>query len=805
MKTRIYRSKTIQIIIAAFVFAAFSSASFAGNDVVDSAYKRAVTAYESKDYKHALKFFRELQQDYPKSKHAVRCWEYIAQCENILGDPYAAFEAYQKIWDEHKDFNKLSTITKNQMQIANHYRKLKQFKTAIEIYRKILENAPYSESAAVAQYSIAHSMIGREEYYAAKDEFRTLIKNYPTSQFVDDAAFYIGYVDYLQSTEKEYDQTETTQAIAEFRRFIHEFPSSPKVYEAQKYIRKLRNRKAASLFRTGEFYENIRAPKAAKISFREVIEQYPDTDYAERARRRIEKIDGSKIAKSVEIQQITKMMQLQNQKELARNKDLAGRKEIEQKAPEMRMAKAREFSKTAAQTTVSKAPQAERKRKIKKSALLTSKKKMSDKQYASRIKELYKDPQTREELRAMMKKAYLAERLRDKQTRFALSQQKLVARVAPAKIDNEKLLTKNSTDTQTLQKETPKIERINIESKQLEKSFNNNERVASVDDGSEPLSVDYKTVEDVVIDAAPPAKETEKAESIEAITAKKINEIEKPETIEKTTTEKTEIVEKPADGLAFSTTETEDKAKEKEDVAQAKKSEEKNTDFEIDTSELDSIIDFSGNEIKNKPEEKTEEITETPAQEIDQPEEKTEEITEAPAQEITQPEEKTEEVTEAPAQEIAQPEEKTEEVTEAPAQEIVQPDSEDIIQAQIQEQERAAKVRQMVEALKKKDEDNKSEMQIRKLSGMGSVRRAKVAKSSDESKSDALQREYAAIYYQIQSGDASLQRGIVNDAKKYYGKALDGLLEIKRKAPDWETDIINYRIEYCRNKLRNAK
>ncbi len=88
---------------------------------------------------------------------------------------------------------------------------------------------------------------------------------------------------------------------------------------------------------------------------------------------------------------------------------------------------------------------------------------------------------------------------------------------------------------------------------------------------------------------------------------------------------------------------------------------------------------------------------------------------------------------------------------------------------------------------------------------MGSVRRAKVAKSSDESKSDALQREYAAIYYQIQSGDASLQRGIVNDAKKYYGKALDGLLEIKRKAPDWETDIINYRIEYCRNKLRNAK
>ena len=229
-----YNNKINLIIFTALFIFGISNAVLAEESSADGMYKNAVAAFENKDYKHALKYFREINKEHPNSRHAVRVLEYIAQCENVLGDPYAAFEAYQKIWDEHKDFNKLSTITKNQMQIANHYFNLKQYKTAIELYSKILENAPYSVSAPVAQYSIARAMVGRENYYAAIQEFRKLIKNYPTSQFVDDAAFYIGYVNYLQSTEKEYDQTETTQAIAAFRRFIHEFPSSPRVYDAQK-------------------------------------------------------------------------------------------------------------------------------------------------------------------------------------------------------------------------------------------------------------------------------------------------------------------------------------------------------------------------------------------------------------------------------------------------------------------------------------------------------------------------------------------------------------------------------------------
>ncbi|MCX7847935.1 MAG: outer membrane protein assembly factor BamD, partial [bacterium] len=251
-------------------------------------FRQAHTAYKQQNYPQALSLFRTMLEKYPDAKQAVRAWEYVAQCENALGNPMAAFEAYQKIWERHKDFSQLSVITRNQMKIGNYFLKNKQYKNAITVYEKILENAPHSDVAPGAQYSLAQAYLGEEDYSAARAELAKLIRNYPSSQLVDDAMFDLGYIAYVESKDAPYDQAATSEAIAAFRSFISNFPSSPKVPEAQQYIRLLRSRKAAALFRTAEFYENVRVPKAAQITYREVIEQYPDTPYADEARRRLE-------------------------------------------------------------------------------------------------------------------------------------------------------------------------------------------------------------------------------------------------------------------------------------------------------------------------------------------------------------------------------------------------------------------------------------------------------------------------------------------------------------------------------------
>ncbi|MCK5851940.1 hypothetical protein KAH27_02830, partial [bacterium] len=124
-------------------------------------------------------------------------------------------------------------------------------------------------------------------------------------------------------------------------------------------------------------------------------------------------------------------------------------------------------------------------------------------------------------------------------------------------------------------------------------------------------------------------------------------------------------------------------------------------------------------------------------------------------------------------------------------------------ESRIKEQEDAARMKRMVDYIKKRDE--KEKIKTRKLSGVGNVRRASVKSTGKDSKADALQSQYVPIYYLIISGDSAFQRGIISDAKRFYGKALDGLLDIKKKAPDWKSDIVNWRIDHCRKQLQKMK
>ena len=63
----------------------------------DALYKDAVHAYQQQNYSLALSTFKSVESKYPDSKHAIRCLEYMAQCENKLGNPFGAFSLPEAI------------------------------------------------------------------------------------------------------------------------------------------------------------------------------------------------------------------------------------------------------------------------------------------------------------------------------------------------------------------------------------------------------------------------------------------------------------------------------------------------------------------------------------------------------------------------------------------------------------------------------------------------------------------------------------------------------------------------------------
>ena len=293
MKSQHFRNLCLAFLSAVFCLGALGAETVA--ETAQSLFSQGVTLYETGDYQNALKAFRRMQEEFPRSARAVRGWEYIALCENKLGDPYAAFEAYQQIWDNHKEFTKMQVITRNQMRIGNHYMEYKRYQIAEKIFSKILENAPYSEAAPAAQYSLGLAQYNLKKYSDARESFEAVCQNFPTSQLVDDSAFMLGIVDSAAAVAADYDQTSTDRAIASFRNYIREFPTAEHVGDAQAHIRALRDRKAQSLYDQAYYYDYSGHAKSAIMHYELLISEYPDTDCADKAKMRLAALRGEPV------------------------------------------------------------------------------------------------------------------------------------------------------------------------------------------------------------------------------------------------------------------------------------------------------------------------------------------------------------------------------------------------------------------------------------------------------------------------------------------------------------------------------
>jgi hypothetical protein len=132
--------------------------------------------------------------------------------------------------------------------------------------------------------------------------------------------------------------------------------------------------------------------------------------------------------------------------------------------------------------------------------------------------------------------------------------------------------------------------------------------------------------------------------------------------------------------------------------------------------------------------------------------------------------------------------------------------AEAVDEERVAEQARAADIRQRIEAARQDTDEGKATM--RRLDIDGRVRRAKLddvahtTVTNTTYNTDALTREFAGSYYLFKRGDALMEQGLASEAKRYYSDALDRLLVLKEKAPDWQPDIVDYRIDHCRKQLR---
>lgn len=150
-------------------------------------------------------------------------------------------------------------------------------------FQKLIWNFPGSDYVDEAHYYLAECFLQQEDYPSAIHSYQRLLQNYSQSPFADDAQYKVGLCYYKQSLPARLDQDFTHKAIRELRTFLEDYPNSEWVPEAQKLLMVSRTKLAQKEYLNGHLYYRMGEYVSAIIYLQEVLKDYPDTKWADDA------------------------------------------------------------------------------------------------------------------------------------------------------------------------------------------------------------------------------------------------------------------------------------------------------------------------------------------------------------------------------------------------------------------------------------------------------------------------------------------------------------------------------------------
>lgn len=235
-------------------------------------------------------------------------------CSTLGGETQAEFK---------KDA--VSNLASGNAALKNH-----NYAVAEQYFDFVRTKYPFLDASKEAELRLADTDFAREQYSGARDRYQNFAKLHPTHPRADYAAYRAALTYYqeipsdffLVPRSYEKDQTAVRGALKSMTDFIKNYPSSSYLPDAQKGLNEVRGRLAKhelhvadfyahhgrwpavavrleslvdnypgagydqdALFRLNEVYQRLNQPERAKEALRKVIDRFPGTDAAERARK----------------------------------------------------------------------------------------------------------------------------------------------------------------------------------------------------------------------------------------------------------------------------------------------------------------------------------------------------------------------------------------------------------------------------------------------------------------------------------------------------------------------------------------
>jgi outer membrane protein assembly factor BamD len=149
--------------------------------------------------------------------------------------------------------------------------------------QRLINQFPESELVPVARLNVGRSFFNEKRYDEARAEYQRFIELFPQHERVDEARYYMGLSFFRQMEKADRDQSLSKKAIAEFQTLVSEFRDSQYAADAKAKVAECRRQLANKELYIGKFYFNRGAYSAAIKRFETVLKDYSGSEYGDQA------------------------------------------------------------------------------------------------------------------------------------------------------------------------------------------------------------------------------------------------------------------------------------------------------------------------------------------------------------------------------------------------------------------------------------------------------------------------------------------------------------------------------------------
>ncbi len=161
------------------------------------------------------------------------------------------------------------------------------YETAYQYYKQVRNLYPGSPQAIYALLRMADCKFWSGHYLEAVNLYEEFEKFYPANEAIPYVIFQIGTCYYKIRKSYDRDQSFTKKAIEAYQRLLEAYPKNPYIPEVKKRIRKLRELLAKHELYVAKFYYKIGYYRAAYGRLLYLINNYPETSPAVKARKMV--------------------------------------------------------------------------------------------------------------------------------------------------------------------------------------------------------------------------------------------------------------------------------------------------------------------------------------------------------------------------------------------------------------------------------------------------------------------------------------------------------------------------------------